>query len=82
MRKTQKLYDPYIQPKNGPGTIAPKLIGHSPSPVTQPKPRRFKKPKPEEIVPHTLGNPEGGKDLFDLVFVLFIIYLVCYPFLF
>ena len=78
--KHTPLYDPYIQPKNGPGTIAPRLIGHSPRPDKPKKVSKFKdKPKAPKRI---MGNPEGGKDLFDFVFVCFIIYLLLIPILY
>lgn len=41
------------------------------------KPNRTK-PKPKEKTPY---NAEGGKELFDIVYVAFIIYLVLSPLL-
>jgi len=77
--KPIKLYDTSIQPKNGPGTVAPRLIGHSPRPEPEKKIPKFKnKPKIERPV----GNPEGGKDIFDFVFVCFIVYLLLIPLLY
>lgn len=63
---------------NKPRNIAPDLIGHQPREIKKRQPRYVKaKPKPVQTEP----NYEGGKELFDIVYVVFILYLLMTPFL-
>ena len=77
MKKTQQLYDLSVPTKNGPGTIAPRLIGHGPIPQKPKREPKYKyKPKSEVKQGSITGNPEGGKELFDLVYICFLGWLV------
>ena len=58
-----------------PKNIAPQLIGHQPYTRKNKRPKKVYK-RPSEVVKKTVGNPEGGKWMFDILYLLFILYLL------